>query len=224
MQGRKTTHFIIFCQPDSLANKEIDFVIKSLENSYSGIVKKLRLKDNFSKIKYYLYPDNKTKFKAMGDDGNANAVIKDFAIYGIYNQKTKIIGKHEIVHLLVHDWGRPPELFRQGLAEATEDKWHNVNHHQWVKKFYKDKKFIALNELLDDEKFWQFNDLITYPESGSFVKYAIENYGLELFKKLYHELDDNFSDQQNEEQIKKMIGISLKELETKWLDYVNKKY
>ena len=220
MKQRNSRHFNIFYKPNSLAEKEIGFITVALEKSFAFIIKKLALSDNFPKINYYLYPDNNSKFRAMGDKGNANARIKQFAIHGIYNKKIKIVGRHEIVHLLTNKWGKSPELLRQGLAEAMEEKWHKINHHQWAKNFRKNKKLIALKDLLDDKKFWQFDDLITYPESGSFVKYLIDCCGLKLFKRLYKKLHYNLSAKQKEKIIKTIISKPLKELEKDWLDYV----
>ena len=216
---KKTAHFIIYYQQNSLVEKELSFVIKSLEKSYTDVIHKLHLRDDSSKIKYYFYPNNKLKLEAMGDDGNANAVVKDFAIHGIYNQKIKIIGRHEIVHLLVSDWGRPPELLRQGLAEAMEKKWHGIDHHQWVKKFCEKKNLISLDELISDKKFWQYSDLVTYPESGSYAKFLIEKYGLDDFKKLYQKLNYNFSDQKNKKIFTTIIGKSIKETESNWIKF-----
>lgn len=218
MEEKTTNHFIVYFELNSLAEKEIDFIVQSLEKSYDFIIKTLKLKNDFPKIEYYLYSSNKSKLEAMGDAGNANAVVKNFAVHGVYNQKIKIVGRHEIVHLLVNNWGRPPELLRQGLAEAMEEKWHGVNHLEWVKKFQREKKLISLSELIDDKEFWQYSDLVTYPESGSFVKFLIEKYGLENFKKLYQELGPNFSDEQNEKIFQQIFNKSLTDLETEWFD------
>lgn len=220
MKQKNSRHFNIFYKPNSLAEKEIDFIAAALEKSFAIVIKKLALSDNFPKINYYLYPDNNSKFQVMGDKGNANARIKQFAVHGIYNKKIKIVGRHEIVHLLTNKWGKPPELLRQGLAEAIEEKWHKINHHQWAKNFRKNKKLIALKDLLDDKKFWRFNDLVTYPESGSFVKYLIDCYSLKLFKRLYKKLYYNLPIKQKEKIIKTIIGKPLKELEKDWMDYI----
>jgi len=220
MKQKKSRHFNIFYKPNSLAEKEIDFITVALEKSFAVVIKKLSLPSNFPKIHYYLYPNNNSKFQVMGDMGNANARIKQFAVHGVYNKKIKIVGRHEIVHLLTNKWGKPPELLRQGLAEAMEEKWHKINHHQWVKNFSKNKKLIALKYLLDDKKFWRFNELVTYPESGSFVKYLIDCYGLKLFKRLYEKLHYDLSVKQKEKIIKKTTGKPVKELEKDWLNYV----
>jgi len=223
MKQKTSRHFNIFYQPNSLAEKEISFIVRALEKSFAFVIKKLELKDKFPKINYYLYPDNSSKFLAMGDSGNANARVKQFAIHGVYNKKIKIVGRHEIVHLLTNKWGKPPELLRQGLAEAMEETWHKINHHQWVKNFIKNKNLVAPKDLLDDKKFWRFDDLITYPESGSFIKYLINCCGLKLFKKLYKKLHYNLSFKQKEKIIKAIIGKPLKELERDWLDYIGSK-
>ena len=220
MEQKKSLHFNIFYESRSLADKEKDFIVTALEKSFTSVIKKLAILDDFPKIKYYLYSDNNAKFQAMGDSGNANAVAKKFAVHGIYNKKIKIVGKHEIVHLLTNKWGKPPELLRQGLAEAMEKGWHKIDHHQWARNFYKNKKLIPLNILLDDKKFWQLDDLMTYPESGSFIKYLINFYGLELFKKLYKNFKYNLPHKQKMFVIKKIIGKSLEELEKDWINYV----
>lgn len=217
-----TKHFQLEYTPNSLAEKEKDEISKTLESSYQKVIQSLELKDSFPLIKYFLYESNEDKGKAMGDDGNGNAIWDKFEIHGIYNKEIQVIGPHEITHLLTLNLGMPPEIFRQGVAEAMESGWAGRPHEYWLKQFIKDKKYVSLSELLDDKKFFSFDESISYPESGAFIKYFLKKYGLAVFKILYKELERNGDSDENIKKFEGIVGDDLTRIEKSWLSSVKK--
>lgn len=158
----------------------------------------------------------------MGDDGNGNAVWDKFEIHSVYNKEIQVIGPHEITHLLTLGLGMPPELFRQGIAEAMEIGWAGRPHEYWLQKFIKNKRYVSLFELLDDKKFFSFNEEVSYPESGAFIKYFLKKHGLIKFKVLYKELERNGDPNENIKKFEGIVGDGLKHIEKSWLSSIKK--
>lgn len=63
-----------------------------------------------------------------------------------------------------------------------------------------------------------FKNRLAYIESGSFVKFLIEEQGLRKFKSIYKIVDDLSISPQQARALKEVYGISLTELEEKWLE------
>jgi hypothetical protein len=226
---KETTHFIFYYQKDSTAERGIELIAKVSEESFSKIVKTLKLKKDFPKIKYFLYETNEDKLRATGDEGNANTNRVKFEIHAVYNDEVKAVGPHEIVHLLTNHLGVPSYVLSEGLAESFEDYWTNetngelrrLNHDDWVKEFLNTKKYIPIVNLFDDSRFWDYDDTISYPESGSFVKYLIKTYGVDKILGLYKDIKRKDSVQKDLSTFRKIIGKELTEVEKDWLRNLN---
>jgi hypothetical protein len=72
-------------------------------------------------------------------------------------------------------------------------------------------KLIPIEKL--DTSFSEYNDLITYPESASFIKYLYEVYGWEKIKMLWKD---------GSEQIPIIYGKRLIDLEKEWIEKIKK--
>ena len=80
-------------------------------------------------------------------------------------------------------------LLGEGIACLAhgDGRWHGKPIEYWTVKFLTEDKIPALNNLLVGYRI--FNWLITYPISGHFVKFLIDKYGIEKFKKLWKSAD-----------------------------------
>jgi len=230
---KKSPHYIFHYFKNSLAEKEIDRIIKIQERAYKKILESLRLK-NRRKIKYYLYPSRKIKEKLMGDDGNGNAIwikIKKekeiwnpekFEIHSLYNNKIKCIGEHEDTHLLSISLGVAVFLFSEGLAEFMSEKWHQKDIDFWTRKYLKENKLYSLKFLINNKNWSKIDEMIVYPQAGSFMKYLIKTYGLEKFKQVYRNLSRKKTNRQNIKIIEDIYSKSIKRLEENWKTYLKK--
>ncbi len=227
---KKSQYYIFHYFKDSLAEKDIENIINIQEQNRREILKILKLK-NKRKINYYLYPSEKIKQSLMGDNGYGNAVwieikknkywnSKKFEVHAIYNKKIKCIGPHEDTHLLSLPLGVSIFLFCEGLAEFMDKKWHGKDIDIWAKKYLKKDKIYPIKFLINNKNWDKINDMIVYPQSGSFVRYLIKIYGLEKFKKVYKELSRKNTPKENIEIIEKNYSKSINEIEQNWKDYL----
>ncbi len=174
------------------------------EQYYEWLASKLKL-DLQDKVYYYKYADNNQILDLLGYKGNA--LVRFGRIHSIWPSDN-----HEVVHVLVGtNVGMPPKLFSEGIAVAhqtnpiendTVPKWGNMSIDKVAAKFVRESKIPQLDSLLNINDFMKFDADITYPISGSFVKYLITEYGLELLYDFFRE--SNWDD--NPKEMKKIFN------------------
>lgn len=120
---------------------------------------------------------------------NAYAETSTYTIHTIWPTDN-----HETVHLYTSLFGSPVALFNEGIAVAYQTnparqdfvpKWSSVPVHQRALDFRRAGTLIPLAQLLRTSDFRTFDPNITYPESGSFVRYVIDVYGLDRMKHFF---------------------------------------
>jgi hypothetical protein len=219
---------IIKAYNNYLNNTEIeelsDIFIKNFDFVFNG----LNIKHEFPPITYYLYPSEKIKIEETGRDGNAETDLDKLTVYMIYNKDIQPTGPHELVHILAKNFGIPNLVFAEGLAEYFEDYWRAIydgkilrlNHDEWVRLFLRDNSYISINDIFDDYKFWELDESarISYPESGSFIKFLVSEHGmpkvLEAYKLMRRRPKNPYL---NYDVFQKIFGISVECAEKKWL-------
>lgn len=224
---KKSQHYVFHYFKGSLAEKDINKIVKIQEQSHRKILRILELK-NKKTIKYYFYPSRKIKEKLMGDDGYGNAIwleiskkkevseSKRFEIHVIYNNKCKLIGEHEDTHLLSLPWGVAIFLFCEGLAEFISEKWHDRDTDSWAREYLEKDKLYSVDFLISNKNWDKVDDMIAYPQAGSFVRYLVNTYEMEKFRVVYKKLSRNKKVQENIDIIEKSYSKSIKGLEEDW--------
>lgn len=230
--AKKSPRYVFYYFKNSLAEKHIDEIIKIQEQGYKKILKKLEAK-NRKVIEYYFYPSRKIKKKLMGDEGNGNAIWleikkekkiwkpKKFEIHALYNKKTQCVGEHEDTHLLSSYLGMAIFLFCEGLSEFMSEKWRGRDIDFWAKKYLNKNKLYSLKFLADNKNWDNVDNLIAYSQAGSFVRFLIENYGIEKFKDVYQRLSRLNSYEDNLDIIKKVYSKKIDGLEKEWKVKIN---
>jgi hypothetical protein len=225
--AKKSPHYIFYYFENSLAEKRIDEIIKIQEQSYEKISKKLEAK-NRRVIEYFFYPSKRIKKKLMGDEGNGNAIWseikkekkiwkpKKFEVHALYNKKTQCVGAHEDTHLLSSYLGVAIFLFCEGLSEFMSEKWQGKDLDFWAKKYLDENKLYSIKFLVDNKNWDNVDDLIVYPQAGSFVRFLIESYGIKKFKDVYQRLSRLNSYEDNLDIIRKRYFKELDKLEKEW--------
>lgn len=230
--SKKSPHYIFYYFKNSLAEKDINEIMKVKERHYHKILSFVKTQ-NYLKIKYYLYPLLKEKKKLMGDDSLGNVIweefeltnnkvkTKKFEIHVLYDIKRKFIGEHEDTHLLSLPLGLSIYLFNEGFAQFMEGKLFGKDINILSKRLMKKNKLYPLKWLIDNKNWDKVKKGIVYPQTGSFVRYLINTYGLGKFKKVYKKLSRNKTVQKNIKIIETIYSKSIKELETNWKKYLN---
>lgn len=215
---KESDNYIFNYHPGSIAEKEIQEIMNTQETCYDFICSCLAVKMKI-KIKYYLCESSAEVGKLYGDNEPCNGFAREpNEIYAVYNDKVKCIGFHEDAHIISYDIAVPPQAFmREGLAMFFDKVSLKMPNYTWVEFFIDNDIYVDITELIINENFYKYSDLITYPIAGAFTEYLISMFGIEKFKIFYSSLkEENF--QSNFLQVFK---ISLSNANTKFIRYIN---
>jgi hypothetical protein len=170
----------------------------------------------------------------MGDNSLGNAIweeleienresnSKKFEIHVVYSEKCKFIGEHEDTHLLSLPWGLSIYLFCEGLAQYMENSFMGEDLHVVAKKLLQKNKLYSLEWLLENSNWNNVDSVVIYPQVGSFIKYLIESYGKENFKKVYQSTSRKKETAENSLEINKVYQKNINQLEKEWHLFLKK--
>ncbi len=209
---KESPHYIFHYFLDSVANKEIDEIEKTQEESFKKIVSLLQVEVPSEKIKYYFYPDRQIKKELMGDDGYAQAVFKDFSIHVLYTEEHKPIGEHEDTHLLSVPLGQATGFFAEGLAEYLS--WGRIvlgkSKDEWL--IEGKNKILPIEQIITHQDWMNTPDdnfMYYYSFAGFFVKNLIEEFGIDIFKDFYREIDRNMNYKKIDEIFTRYFSVKI---------------
>lgn len=180
------------------------------------------------KIDYYKYRDRDHIKKITGKYGDGWADPDNFAVHVVVPYD-----HHECVHLYTSLIGRPTQFFNEGIAVAFqtdpynndfEAKWWNNPVHYWAKKFKNEGTLISLDSILETSDFQRYDTAITYPESGSFVRFMLDNYGLDRMKSFFRAGNWNDSKEVIKQNFQFVYGFSIIRAEEEWLNFLDSYY
>lgn len=220
----ESLHYIFNFQKNSLAEKNIKEIVKLKEEHHLKILSFLEL-DNNRKIDYYIYSSIQEKNLLMGDDSPGNAIWeelennnpKKFEIHVVYNEKCRFIGEHEDTHLLSLPWGLSIYLFCEGLVQYMENTFLNRDLYLAAKELMEEGKIYSIDFICNNNNWEHVEPTVIYPQVGSFIKYLIEYYGKENFKKVYQNTSREKEITENLLEMEKIYQKNVNQLEKEWL-------
>jgi hypothetical protein len=139
------------------------------------------------------------------------------------------IDNHETVHLYASLFGSPVALFSEGIAVAHQTnparqdfvpKWSGVPIHRRAIDFGRAGTLVPLARLLQTNDFRTFDPNVTYPESGSWVRYLIDTYGLVQMKRLFALSTPSDSAETVRRIFQTIYGRPIESVEPEWLTFI----
>jgi hypothetical protein len=137
---------------------------------------------------------------------------------------------HEVVHLYASPWGSPTALFGEGLAVAFQTnppagdftpRWNGTSLHVLAKQFRASGTLVPIATLAVTTSFRSVNDNITYPESGSFVRYLIDTQGIDAMRRLFGTMSSDASLATVRAGFQSAYGFSLEDAESRWQQFLD---
>ncbi|WP_138205796.1 hypothetical protein [Haloimpatiens lingqiaonensis] len=213
----ETENYIFHYRKGSVAQKEIENIINTQENCNKYITKVLGTKLD-KKIKYFLCDSREEVGELYGDNDPCNGFARmPNEIYAVYNEDIKCIGYHEDAHIISYTIARPKQAFiREGLAMYFDKMWWGIWNEAWVKYYLDNNKLPDICHMMDDDNFFEYSCELTYPLAGAFIQYLIDTYGIEIFKKLYKNLEEDAFKAFNE-----FYGRDLEDIQKEFMGYIN---
>jgi hypothetical protein len=179
------------------------------------------------KIVYNKYT-SRAHMQSVVGVGNTNA-FADPAAYAVHTIWPT--DNHEVVHLLTSTWGSPGALVNEGLAVAFQiqperdliPRWSGTPLHELTRQFRQQGRFVALSTLVETASWRNQDPNVVYPESGSFIRWLIDTYGLDRVRALSgRAAGPNEPGAGVRATFAAVYGQSLDELEQAWLAFLNR--
>jgi hypothetical protein len=198
----------IYYQPDSWADKNIENVRQRVTNHFNSVKSFVDIRSYNQRLHLFIVESRGQMKLLVGHETNGSAFYKTNTVTGIASEKSNsIYSNHELFHVVAMNlWGVPDIWINEGMAVYSDNKWHGHDLHQLAKYLADNNRLVSLDRLLKD--FRKVDDLISYPLTGSFVKYLDETYGRDTVIMIWKSKAKN---------LKKLTGKTIKELETDWL-------
>jgi len=133
---------------------------------------------------------------------------------------------HEVVHVYAGPWGFPVALFVEGLAVAYQTnppagdftpKWSGTPIHDLARRFRAQGQLVPISTMAVTSSFRSIDDNISYPESGSFVRFLIDTQGIAPMRQLYGSMPNDAPLAAARAAFEGVYGFSLEEAEIRWL-------
>jgi len=199
----ETEHFEIIYPPDQDWSKDIGVISQLHEYYYSQLKRELKHSGDI-KIRSYIFrnEDEKQELTGAGRTQIAKPWLYEIYLTPIGLTDSKL--KHEISHIFVGSlidsplglYGRfrgiiPNMAVVEGISVALEPETNILSLHQKAAILLKKDKLPHFDNLFNISKFYSYSGSISYSTSGSFIRYLIDNYGVEKFKQIlkYEEFD-----------------------------------
>jgi len=177
------------------------------------------------KVGYYLYASRMDMGNHTGQyNTNGYADVSTFDLHTLWSTDN-----HEVVHLLMSLVGESTALFSEGIAVAfqTDPVQGNLNSvfngeevHTAARRYLlADQLVLPLDKVVESTGFRAISDgTLAYREAGSFVRFLIDRYGLEVLLTFFR-AGGSYSDaaQVVKGRFLAAFGVPLEQAEAEWL-------
>ena len=175
------------------------------------------------KIEYYKYQSRQAMGERTGTyNSNAFAEPSRFEIHTLFPTDG-----HEVVHIYTALVGLPSDFFNEGIAVAFqtnpaagdfESVFNGQEVHSACAQYLQAGTLVVpLDRVVTTTTFRAVSDdVMSYREAGSFVRFAIDRYGIERVLQFFHLSSRTDSLTVIQERFLTALGVSLEAAESEW--------
>lgn len=217
----ESAHFIYLMAPGDA----VDTVQQ--ERHYTWAIQKLGLTPT-AKIEFRKYRDQKHMDRVTGHDMGSG-----FAEPGTYRFHTIWPwDNHEYIHAVFTTLvGLPPSFFNEGVAVAHhgasisgtfdgDPLWNGSSAHDQARAMYVAGILPGLDALIVTTSFWKLDQQKTYAIAGSFVRFLIDEAGMDSFRAFAARSGEGDSASRIRSDFDAVYGESLEAWWTRWLNFL----
>lgn len=171
-------------------------------------------------IVYYKYRDRTHMQQVTGKVTNGWADPPSYAVHSIWPWDN-----HEVVHVVTALVGRSSDFVNEGIAVAMqvdpqhgiwEPMWNSRSIHSWASDYRRGQQMPALADMIETDAFRKLDDTRSYPMAGSFVRFMIDERGMEAMKAFFRAGSRDAKRADIEREFSAVFGMSMQDAETRW--------
>jgi hypothetical protein len=209
----QSEHMTFYYLPGTWIEAQIQGIAEDHEWAYGDIEDTLNVSHN-GIITFFLYPSQDSLYRSTARQYGF-AINEGGEVHSLWQaaDNHQSLG-HEMTHVITH-WtiGEPTQaLLGEGIAVCMDHSGKDFP--ELSKAMIANNQWVQLGELVGDTWF-DIDPEITYPQSGSFVCYLMENYDLVDIKALYTAPDF-------ESGLNQYLQVSMQMVEADWLTWIQK--
>ncbi len=191
----ETEHFIIYAAP-SLSKLQAERLKMDHELRWAQLKRFFKVAPE-GKITAYVYAnvDDKARLMGAGRTQIARPWAKQIHIHG-FEVPHRVL-KHELAHIFAGSLAKRPFLVPtefgvlvnigvvEGIAVAADWPARELTVHAWTRAMRGLKLAPDMRKILSPMGFWSVSSSQAYTVAGSFIRFLVEQYGIEKFGVLY---------------------------------------
>ncbi len=200
-----TVHFVPQSKSRHAMNEENYRIMNAFRRNYDEL-KAFYQTEPLEPFDVWIYPDVDMKGKFLGAKNTSFARIWKNEIHLVRTSPDSSIAKHEMAHLFAGSFGLKPLRLAggyhipamgwvEGLAMAAEWPVQTYDLHTWSAAILARRDIysnISAHDILYG--FWGLPSRVAYTLAGSWVRWLIDNYGIEKVKKLSQGMPADFDE------------------------------
>lgn len=202
----ESKHYIFSFSKSSLAEKDIQSIAEVQEKCRSTFLEVFKVESRLT-IQYYLFTtalDCGKQYRLLHKedylDNDPDEEVNGYTsypdkIFATYNDTIQCIGYHEDVHLLMAEqYGNLKSCFvKEGIATFFDKVWWGIDNQYWANVIIEKGIIKDIECLYDNDEFFKYKCMYTYPIVGAFTEWLIEKIGIDEYKKYYQAFNDVLS-------------------------------
>jgi hypothetical protein len=172
------------------------------------------------RIQYFKYRDPEHMRRLRGVAANGDSDPPAFAVHSIFPWD-----QHEAIHVYTALIGRPSDFFNEGIAVALSydplgDRfvsiWRTVPIHDIARNLRRNGTLPRIAFIAETDPFRRLNDDVSYPVSGSFISFMLDQSGAQAMKAFFQTSSRFDRLATIETRFRASFGASLQEAEARW--------
>ena len=168
----------IFYEADSWAARNIVAIRRDADSALVRILGLLHESSFPHRLNYFIVNNRVRMQSLINQQINGRAFPRRHLICAVANDSVRALGSHEMFHVVAMNlWGSTEDWVNEGMAVYSDNKWWMQELHPLANYLRQKQTLLSLDDLT--QRFRQCDPLITYPETGSFLKYLYETFGQE---------------------------------------------
>ena len=189
-QETETLHYRLFYHPGSYAGAHIHEISEWQENCYARISGELGVEMD-RKIRIYMCESWEEIAEETGCPPTNGMTLDYDLIFAVVNGENQCLGPHEDAHLLSFRIAVPESVFlREGIAMYFDGAYHGKKNSQAAKEWIPENRQCDILHFLNNDRFYELPEDISYPLAGAFTEWIIRKYGMERWQEFFRNSGD----------------------------------